>query len=182
MHASPRSFEGEIEAATKQSRRGDCWQTPIRISVGTSGHRRTRSKRAVDSATKGTPAAIASAQTFTRHPRLTMRNPTTAQVRTAIEVLKKLEERIDNHATYNTMQSPETRGSDDIAARIEAQTVEQIARVKTAQLESWPRRIQAKPKKLYCTTCLRQGTHNPQLRREACELDIALLSRKNFCG
>lgn len=68
-----------------------------------------------------------------------MRNPTTAQVRTAIEVLKKLEERIDNHATFNTMQSPETRGGDDTAARIEAQTIEQIARVKTvvAQLESW---------------------------------------------
>src|SRR5438552_6062138 len=39
--------------------------------------------------------AIADAQTFTRHPRLTMRTPTTAQVRTAIEVLNKLEERID---------------------------------------------------------------------------------------
>ena len=68
-----------------------------------------------------------------------MRTPTTAQVRTAIEVLKKLEERIDNHATFNTMQSPETRAGDDTAARIEAQTIEQIARVKTvmAQLESW---------------------------------------------
>jgi hypothetical protein len=67
-----------------------------------------------------------------------MRTPTTAQVRTAIEVLKKLEERIDNHATFNTMQSPDTR-SGDTAARIEAQTIEQIARVKTvmAQLESW---------------------------------------------
>ena len=68
-----------------------------------------------------------------------MRTPITAQVRTAIEVLKKLEERIDNHATFNTMQLPETRGGDDAAARIEAQTIEQIARVKTvmAQLESW---------------------------------------------
>jgi hypothetical protein len=68
-----------------------------------------------------------------------MRTPTTAQVRTAIEVLKKLEERIDNHATFNMMQSPESRGGDDTAARIEAQTIEQIARVKTvmAQLESW---------------------------------------------
>jgi hypothetical protein len=68
-----------------------------------------------------------------------MRTPTTAQVRTAIEVLKKLEERIDNHATFNTMQSPDARGGDDTAARIEAQTIEQIARVKTvvAQLENW---------------------------------------------
>ena len=57
---------------------------------------------------------------------------------TAIEVLKKREERIDNHATFNMMQLPETRG-DDADARIEAQTIEQIARVKTvmAQLESW---------------------------------------------
>ena len=68
-----------------------------------------------------------------------MRTPTTAQVRTAIEVLKKLEERIDNHATFNTMQLPETRGDDDAAARIEAQTIEQITRVKPvmAQLQSW---------------------------------------------
>ena len=68
-----------------------------------------------------------------------MRTPTTAQVRTAIEVLKKLEERIDDHATFNTMQSPDARSGDDTAARIEAQTIEQISRVKTvvAQLESW---------------------------------------------
>lgn len=68
-----------------------------------------------------------------------MRTPTTAQVRTAIEVLKKLEERIDNHPTYSMMQLPETRCADDAAARIEAQTIEQIARVRTvmAQLESW---------------------------------------------
>ncbi len=57
-------------------------------------------------------------------------NTNTAQVRTSIEVLKKLEGRIDNHATFNTMQSPESRGGDDTAARIEAQTIEQIARSK----------------------------------------------------
>src|SRR5262252_6995499 len=91
------------------------------------------------STAEATPRAIADAQTFTRHSRLIMRTPTTAQVRTAIEVLKKLEERIDNHATFNTMQLPESRQGDDAAARIEAQTIEQIARVKTvmAQLESW---------------------------------------------
>jgi hypothetical protein len=68
-----------------------------------------------------------------------MRTPTTAQLRTAIEVLKKLEEPIDNHATFNKMQLPETRCGDDSTARIEAQTIEQIARVKNimAQLESW---------------------------------------------
>ena len=67
-----------------------------------------------------------------------MRVPTTAQVRTAIEVLK-LEERIGNHATFNMLQLPESRGGDDAGARIKAQTIEQIGRVKTvmAQLESW---------------------------------------------
>jgi hypothetical protein len=84
-------------------------------------------------------STVAIAQAFTRHPRLTMRTPTKAQVRTAIEVLKKLEERIDNHATFNMMQLPESRGGDDAAAPIEAHTSEQISRVKTvmAQLESW---------------------------------------------
>ena len=84
-------------------------------------------------------SAISRSETLTWRPYLTMRTPTSAQVRTAIEVLKKLEERIDNHATFNMMQLPESRGGDDAAARIEAQTIEQIARVKTvmAQLESW---------------------------------------------
>lgn len=83
--------------------------------------------------------AISRSETLAWRPNLTMRTPTTAQVRTAIEVLKKLEERIDNHATFNMMQLPESRSGDDAAARIEAQTIEQISRVKTvmAQLESW---------------------------------------------
>ena len=68
-----------------------------------------------------------------------MRTPTTRQLRTAIEVLKNLEERVDNHATNVVIQLPDTRYGDDYAARIESQTIEQIARVKTvmAQLESW---------------------------------------------
>ena len=76
------------------------------------------------------------AQTFTRRPCLIMRTPTTAQLRTAIEVLKKFEERIDNHATHATMQVPDARSGEDYSAR-ESQAIEQIARVKTvmAQLE-----------------------------------------------
>ena len=68
-----------------------------------------------------------------------MQTPTTAQLRTAIKVLKKLEERIDNHAIHNVMQLPDTRLGDDYAARIESQTIEQITRIKTvmAQLEAW---------------------------------------------
>jgi len=48
-----------------------------------------------------------------------MQTPTTAQLRTAIEVLKKLGERIDKHATHSLMQLPDTRLGDDHAARIE---------------------------------------------------------------
>jgi hypothetical protein len=98
-----------------------------------------------------------------------MRTPTTAQVRTAIEVLKKLEERIGNHATFNTMQSPDARGGDDAAARIEAQTIEQIARVKTvvAQLESWRDELRQE-EALCCTACLEQGTRYPLWSQAFC--------------
>ena len=79
-----------------------------------------------------------------------MRTPTTGQLRTAIEVLKKLEERIDKHATHSLM--PDTRLGDDHAARIEWQTIEQIARLKTvmAQLESW--RDELKQERRQCVT------------------------------
>jgi hypothetical protein len=81
-----------------------------------------------------------------------MRTPTTAQLRTALEVLKKLEERIDNHATHSTMQVPDARLGEDYSARIESQTIEQIARVKTvmAQLESW--RDELKQERRQCVT------------------------------
>ena len=73
-----------------------------------------------------------------------MRTPTTSQLRTAIEVLKNLEERVGNHATNVVIQLPDTRYGDDYAARIESQTIEQIARIKTvmAQLESWRDELQ----------------------------------------
>ena len=61
------------------------------------------------SSTERNTATILHAQAFTRHPRLTMQTPTTSQLRTAIEVLKKLEERIDTHATHNVPMAVETR-------------------------------------------------------------------------
>ncbi len=81
-----------------------------------------------------------------------MRTPTKAQFRTASEVLKKFEERIDNHATHCAMQVPDARAGDDYAARMESQTIEQIARVKTvmAQLESW--RDELKQERRQCVT------------------------------
>src|SRR5437016_5640759 len=99
---------------------------------------RTSHTGSMASSTETSPATIHHAQAFTRNPRLTMQTPTTTQLRTAIEVLKKLEERLDTHATHNVMQLPDTRLGDDYA-RIESQTIEQIARLKTVmgQLESW---------------------------------------------
>ena len=81
-----------------------------------------------------------------------MQTPTTTQLRTAIDVLKKLEARLDKHATQSLMQLPETRLGDNHAARIEWQTIEQIARLKTvmAQLESW--RDELKQEKRQCVT------------------------------
>jgi hypothetical protein len=81
-----------------------------------------------------------------------MRIPTTGQLRTAIKVLKKLEERIENHVAHSVMQMPDTRLGDDYAARIESQTIEQIARLKTVmgQLESW--RDELKQERRQCVT------------------------------
>jgi ABC-type sugar transport system ATPase subunit len=81
-----------------------------------------------------------------------MRTPTTAQLRTAVEVLKKLEERIGNYAIYSTMQLSEAGLGEDHAARIESQTIEQFSRVKTvmAQLESW--RDELKQERRQCVT------------------------------
>ena len=58
-----------------------------------------------------------------------MQTPTTAQLRTAIEVLKSLRERLNEHAAHSVMQLPETRLGDDYAARIEARTIEQARRI-----------------------------------------------------
>src|SRR5205807_1349988 len=101
---------------------------------------------------KKSKATIFHAQAFTRRPRLTMQTPTTAQLRTAIEVLKKLGERIDDHGTHSLMQLPDTRLGDDYGARIEWQTIEQIARLKTvmAQLESW--RDELRQERRQCVT------------------------------
>src|SRR5438034_7500009 len=90
--------------------------------MGVSGHCRTSQAGTLASSTETAGAAFPCSQTFTRHPRLTMRTPTTSQLRTAIEVLKNLEERVDNHATNVVIQLPDTRCGDDYAARIESQT------------------------------------------------------------
>lgn len=83
-------------------------------------------------------------QTLARHPHLTMQTPSTAQIRTAIEVLKKLGERLNEHRAHSITQLPDTKFGDQCAARIESRSIEQATRIQTvsAQLEQWRDELQ----------------------------------------
>ena len=73
-----------------------------------------------------------------------MQTPSTAHLRTAIEVLKMLGERINNNAANAVMELPEAQYYDRHAANIEARSIEQISRIETvsAQLENWRDQLQ----------------------------------------
>ncbi len=68
-----------------------------------------------------------------------MQTPTTAQIRTAIEVLRKLSERLNEHAAHSVMQLPETKLGDDYAARIESRVIARTADIDAVagQLKNW---------------------------------------------
>jgi Mg2+/Co2+ transporter CorB len=68
-----------------------------------------------------------------------MQPPTTAQIHTAVEVLKKLGERLNEHAAYSVMDLPDTQLGDQYAGRIEVRAIEQTTQIQTiaAQLEQW---------------------------------------------
>ncbi len=68
-----------------------------------------------------------------------MQTPTTAQLRTAIEVLEKLSGRINEQGAHSVNQLPDTQLGDDYAAKIEAQTNEQTSRIGviSGQLNNW---------------------------------------------
>ena len=68
-----------------------------------------------------------------------MQTPTAAQLRTAIEVLKKLGERLDEHAAHSLMHLPDTQLGDTYAAHIEARTIEQTNHIEKVamQLQHW---------------------------------------------
>ncbi len=68
-----------------------------------------------------------------------MQTPSTAQIRTAIEVLKKFGEHINTNAANEAISLHESPHSDQQAARIGAQTIEQTTRIEAvaAQLENW---------------------------------------------
>ncbi len=68
-----------------------------------------------------------------------MQTPSTAQIRTAIEVLKKFGEHINTNAANEVIGLHESPQSDQYAARIGSRMIEQTTRIEAvaAQLESW---------------------------------------------
>jgi len=68
-----------------------------------------------------------------------MQTPSTTQIRTAIEVLKKFGEHINTNAANEVIGLHESPHSDQHAARLGSRTIEQTTRIEAvaAQLESW---------------------------------------------
>lgn len=68
-----------------------------------------------------------------------MLTPTTAELRTAIEVLQKLGHRLTEHADHFKTQLPDTCIGSNYAAKTEVQTIEQTTRIEAvaAQLKNW---------------------------------------------
>jgi len=68
-----------------------------------------------------------------------MQTPTTAELLTAIELLRKLGQRINEHAAHSVIQLPETQLGDSYAAHIEARVIEQTSHIETVttQLQNW---------------------------------------------
>ena len=71
--------------------------------------------------------------------KLTMLTPTTADLRTAIQVLDKLGERITADTNHSMIEMSEAQPGRHGAGQIEASAIEQTALVKlvSAQLKSW---------------------------------------------
>ena len=68
-----------------------------------------------------------------------MLTPTTAEIRTAIEVLKMLDKHINEHAAHSVMQLPNTELGDRYAEHIEARTIEQTSPIEkvSMHLKNW---------------------------------------------
>jgi hypothetical protein len=68
-----------------------------------------------------------------------MMTPSTADLRTAIQVLEKLGERFTTNANNSMIEMSESQPGSHRAGQIEASAIEQTARVKlvSAQLKSW---------------------------------------------
>lgn len=70
---------------------------------------------------------------------MNMQTPTIAQIRTAIEVLTKLGERLNTHAEHSVLQLAESPAGAHQAGRIEVSAIEQTTRIEAvaAQLKNW---------------------------------------------
>ena len=68
-----------------------------------------------------------------------MQTPSTSQIRTAIEVLKKYGEHINHNAVNKVIELADSQLHDQQPGRIEAGTIEQTTCIETvaAQLEKW---------------------------------------------
>ncbi len=68
-----------------------------------------------------------------------MQTPSTAQIRTAIEVLNKLGERLNERVANSVMQLHDSQFGDRQAGRIETKAIEQTTQIQSvaAQLEEW---------------------------------------------
>lgn len=71
-------------------------------------------------------------------PIITMQ-PTTAELRTAIEVLKMLDQRINDHVAHSVSQLPDTDLGNRYATHLKAQTIEQTNHIEkvSMQLKNW---------------------------------------------
>ena len=68
-----------------------------------------------------------------------MQIPTSAELLSAIEVLKKLGERINTNATHSVLQMPSSHLDGRYAGRIEVNAIEQTSRIEgvAEQLKNW---------------------------------------------
>lgn len=75
-----------------------------------------------------------------------MQSPTTTQIRTAIEVLEKLGERINHHAARSMSQIPPSHVAGEVASQITVNAKEQNDQVKsiTGLLQTWHGELERK--------------------------------------
>lgn len=77
-----------------------------------------------------------------------METPTTAQIRTAIEVLEKLGQRVNKTAARSLSQIPPCNGAGQVASQISTDAMEQTKQVKaiTGLLQTWYGELERKQK------------------------------------
>ena len=81
-----------------------------------------------------------------------MHTPSTIQIRTAIEVLKKYGEHLNHHASNMAVELAESPQAIHDAGRITAGTIEQTTRIQTvsAQLEQWRDELMQQRRQCVC--------------------------------